>query len=86
MLVPQESSCRGLLGPGSLLGVLLLALLRPVLAGLLLLLAPLVLFVLVAPVALALLALVLLPEQEPGDKVTSDTALPPQGPVTGTGL
>lgn len=50
-------------GPGSLLGVLLLALLGTVLAGLLLLLAPLVLFVLVAPVALALLALVLLPEQ-----------------------
>lgn len=57
------SSCPGLLGAASLLGVLLLALLGPILAGLLLLLAPLVLFVLVAPVALPLLALVLLPGQ-----------------------
>lgn len=47
-------------GPGSLLGILLLSLLGTVLTGLLLLFATLVLFVLVTPMTLSLLALVLL--------------------------
>ena len=65
-------------GPGLLLGVLLLSLLGTVFTGLLLLFAPLVLFVLVTPMTLPLLALMLLAVvgKKGEKKITSEPASP----------
>jgi len=70
-------------GPGLLLGVLLLSLLGTILTGLLLFFAALVLFVLVTPVTLPLLALVLLAVagKKGEKKVTSEPASAQERPT-----